>query len=78
MYYPKNPAVPMRILASSFNIPNPAGFLSMMLKTFNELVKVTKKTVQRNFLERMNKMNMVTKQVEKYQKFENARKLVLK
>ena len=58
MFYPTNPAIPVQIFAEKHFVPNPTQFHTQMLKTFNGLIKVTKKTVQKNLLEKMMRMNI--------------------
>ena len=72
MYLPSNPAVPVNVLANKYEVPSPDGLQVQMLKTFNEMMKVTKKTVQRNYLEKLQKSNLLT------QHGNNIRRLILR
>jgi len=59
--YPSDMAVPVRNLSIKYWLPdNPRLFQQQMLLTLNSLLKVTKKIAQRNFLEKLRKMNLLT------------------
>ena len=42
MYLPRNPAVPVNILAHKYEVPSPDGLQVQMLRTFNEMMSLAK------------------------------------
>ena len=57
---PLNAAWSMYQIISSLHVVSPTGFPQQLLKTFNILLKVTKKITQRNFVEKLLRCGLPT------------------
>ena len=60
MFKPYNAAWSIFQMVSSLSVMSPPGFPQQLLKTFNVLLKVTKKITQRNFVEKLLKLDLPT------------------